>query len=184
MPAADLYEWRTASCPECADPAARLVPGDSDRADILLCTRCPAHGRLPYRDPADIRARLPFGVLLAMRGGVLHLGVPAAPHGLNAYTRSVVALATERGLLPVWRPSARRHHLTLLAPGPDGVWGWMEVGARSGKILRATVHLHGRGAPGTGAAGPRAVRQLVARRAASGRSAGPEAAARDAAAPL
>ncbi|MFG2667679.1 hypothetical protein ACGFY6_25970 [Streptomyces sp. NPDC048387] len=163
MPAADSYEWRTAPCPECADPAARLVPGDSDRADILLCTRCPAHGRLPYRDPADIRARLPFGVLLAMRGGALRVGVPAVPHGLNAYTRSVVALATERGLLPVWRPSIRRHHVTLAAPGPEGGWGWMEVGARSGKILRATVHPQGRSAPGIRAAGPRAVRQLVAR---------------------
>ncbi|MDH6544137.1 hypothetical protein M2167_006694 [Streptomyces sp. SPB4] len=136
------------------------MPGDSDRADILLCTRCPAHGRLPYRDPADIRAPLPFGVLLAMCGGALHIGVPAAPHGLNAYTCSVVALATERGLLPVWRPATRRHHVTLAAPSPEGGWGWMEVGARSGKILRATVHPHGRSAPGIPAAGPRAVRQL------------------------
>ncbi|WP_331735377.1 hypothetical protein OG590_40335 (plasmid) [Streptomyces goshikiensis] len=163
MLAADSYEWRTAPCSECADPAARLAPGDSDRADILLCTRCPAHGRFPYRDPADIRARLPFGVALAMRDGALRIGVPAAPHGLNVYTRSVVALATERGLLPVWRPSTRRHHVTLAAPGPEGGWGWMEVGARSGKILRATVHPHGRSAPGIRAAGPRAVRQLVAR---------------------
>ncbi|MFG2298424.1 hypothetical protein [Streptomyces sp. NPDC048603] len=139
------------------------MPGDSDRADIRLCTRCPANGRLPYRDPADIRARLPFGVLLAMRGGALRIGVPAVPHGLNAYTRSVVALATERGLLPVWRPSIRRHHVTLAAPGPEGGWGWMEVGARSGKILRATVHPHGRSASGIRAVGPRAVRQLVAR---------------------
>lgn len=177
MPGADPYEWRTAPCPECADPAARLVPGDSDRADILLCTRCPAHGRLPYRDPADIRARLPFGAALAMRREVLHLGLPATPHGLNAYTRSVVTLAIERGYLPVWRPSTRRHHVTLAAPDPDGAWGWIEVGARSGKILRAAVHPHGRGAPGSRAAGAHAVRQLVAHLPAPGSSAGPEAAA-------
>lgn len=73
MPAADSYGWRTAPCPECADPAALLVPGDSDRADILLCTRCPMHNRLPYRDPADIRAHLPFRVVLAMRGGALRM---------------------------------------------------------------------------------------------------------------
>ncbi|MFE4206129.1 hypothetical protein ACFRSX_32575 [Streptomyces goshikiensis] len=187
MLAADSYEWRTAPCSECADPAARLAPGDSDRADILLCTRCPAHGRFPYRDPAHIRdrdpahirARLPFGVALAMRDGALCIGTPAAPHGLNAYTRSVVALATEHGLLAVWRPSTRRHHMTLAAPDPEGAWGWMEVGASSGRILRATVHPHGRSAPGIRAAGPRAVRQLVACLSASGQSVGPEAAVRD-----
>ncbi|MFJ3817817.1 hypothetical protein [Streptomyces sp. NPDC090056] len=162
MPAADSYEWRTAPCPECADPAARLVPGDSDRADILLCTRCPAHGRLPYCDPAVIRARLPLGVVLAMCDGTLRIGIPAAPHGLNTYTRSVVTLATEHGLLPVWRPSVRRHRVILAAPGPEGAWGWMEVGARSGRILRATIYPHGCSASGIRAAGPRDVRQLVA----------------------
>ncbi|MCY0946274.1 hypothetical protein [Streptomyces antarcticus] len=180
MPDADSYDWRTAPCPECADPAALLVPGDSDRADILLCTRCPMHNRLPYRDPADIRAHLPFGVVLAMRGGALRIGLPAAPRGLTAYTRTVVALATEHGLLPVWRPSTRRHHVTLAAPGPEGAWGWMEVGARSGKILRATVHPHGRGAPGVRATGPRDVRQLVARLSGPGSFAGPAATEREA----
>ncbi|MFE6461485.1 hypothetical protein ACFVP0_28995 [Streptomyces cinereoruber] len=179
---ADTYEWRAAPCSECADPAARLVPGDSDRADILLCTRCPAYGRLAYRDPADVRAVLPSGVVLAMRDGVLHLGVPAAPD-VSAYTRSVVALVTERGFLPVWRSSARRHHVTLTAPGPDGAWGWMEVGARSGRILRAVVYPHGRGAPGIGAAGPRAVRQLVARLSDFGPFPGPGAAEGESAAP-
>ncbi|TDU67842.1 hypothetical protein [Streptomyces sp. KS 21] len=180
MPAADSYDWRTAPCPECADPAALLVPGDSDRADILLCTRCPMRDRLPYRDPADIRAHLPFGVVLAMRGGVLRIGTPAAPSGLNAYTRTVVAMATEDGLLPVWRPSTRRHHVTLAAPGPEGAWGWMEVGARSGKILRATVHPHGRSAAGIRATGPHAVRQLVARLSGPGSFAGCTAAEREA----
>ncbi|MFD9519710.1 hypothetical protein [Streptomyces sp. NPDC059979] len=158
------------------------MSGDSDRADILLCTRCPAHGRLPYRDPADIRAHLPFGVVLAMRGEVLHLGLSAAPYGLTAYTRSVVNLATGRGFLPVWRPSVRLHHMILAAPGPDGAWGWIQVGDRSGKILRAAVHPHGRGAPGSRAAGAHAVRQLVAHLPAPGSSAGPQAAAEDAAA--
>ncbi|MEV7581586.1 hypothetical protein [Streptomyces erythrochromogenes] len=118
--------------------------------------------RLPCRDPADIRAHLPFGAVLAMSGGALRIGLPAAPRGLTAYARAVVALATEHGLLPVWRPSTRRHRVTLAAPSPDGAWGWMEVGARSGKILRATIHPHGRGGPGVQAAGPRGARQLVA----------------------
>ncbi|MEU2454834.1 hypothetical protein ABZ605_32695 [Streptomyces sp. NPDC012765] len=170
MPTADSYEWRTAPCPECADPIARLVPGDSDRADILLCTRCPAHGRISYHDPADIRARLPFGVVLAVRGGVLRIGVPAAPHGLTAYTRSVVEQATERGLFAVWRPSARRHDVILAAPGPDGAWAWIQVGARSGRILRAAAYPHGRNVPGVRAAGPRAVGQLVASLSVSGLS--------------
>ncbi|MFE5715803.1 hypothetical protein ACFQ7J_33905 [Streptomyces sp. NPDC056501] len=148
------------------------MPGDSDRADILLCTRCHEHGSLGYPDLADIRARLPFGVVLAVRGGVLCIGVPATPHGLNAHTRSVVALATERGFFPVWRPSVRRHHVTLAASDPEGAWGWMEVGARSGKILRAAVYPHGRSAPGIRAAGPRAVRQLVARLSVPGSVAG------------
>lgn len=52
--------------------------------------------------------------------------------------------------------------MTLAAPGPECAWGWMEVGARSGKILRATVRPHGRSAPGVRATGPRDVRQLVA----------------------
>ncbi|MFJ6252638.1 MULTISPECIES: hypothetical protein [unclassified Streptomyces] len=171
MPA-DLYEWRTVPCPECSDPAARLVPGDGDRADILLCTRCPAHGRPAYRDPADVRAVLPSGAVLAMRDGVLCLGLPAAPHGLNAYTRSVVAMGAERGFLPVWRSSPRRHHVTLTEPGPDGAWGWMEVGARSGKILRGAIYPHGSRAPGTRAAGPHAVREMVTRLCTPGSFAG------------
>ncbi|GAA1590633.1 hypothetical protein [Streptomyces globosus] len=174
MPDADSYEWHPAPCPECADPAARLAPGDSDRADILLCSRCLVHGRLPYRDPAEIRACLPFGVRLAMRGEVLHIGVPVTPHGLNAYTRAVVDLATERGFVAVWRPSRRRHEVIVAAPRPDGAWGWIEVGARSGKILRAAVYPHGRGRPGMRAAGSRAVRQLVERLPIPGAAARPD----------
>ncbi|MFE5795799.1 hypothetical protein ACFQ8C_24940 [Streptomyces sp. NPDC056503] len=161
MPATDLYEWRPAPCPVCADPAARLVSADGDRAELLLCGRCPAHGHLPYRHLAEVKAILPGGAMLTMNGEVLHIGTPAAPPGLNAFTRSVVELATQRGLIPVWYPSIRRHRVVLTAPVPDGVWGWMDVGARSGRILRAEIHPNERCAPGTSADGPHAARRLM-----------------------
>ncbi|MGY3341147.1 hypothetical protein ACVW0K_007340 [Streptomyces filamentosus] len=155
------YEWRPAPCPACADPAARLVAGDCDRYELLLCNRCPAHGQLPYRHLAEAQVALPYGAVLAMQGGVLRIGVPAAPPGLNAYTQAVVELATERGYVPVWRRSARRHRVVLTAPVPDGPWGWLEVGARSGKILRAVAYPDRRLASRVSADGPVAARQLV-----------------------
>ncbi|MEU3607078.1 hypothetical protein AB0E83_16765 [Streptomyces sp. NPDC035033] len=95
--------------------------------------------------------------------GVLRIGVPAAPPGLNARTRAVVELAAERGFIPVWHHSPRRHRVVLTAPVPDGAWGWLEVGARSGEILRAGVYPDGCRAPGIKAEGPSAARRLMKR---------------------
>ncbi|MFC9260825.1 hypothetical protein ACFRFJ_42345 [Streptomyces hydrogenans] len=161
MPDDARYEWRPALCPVCVDPAARLVRGDSDRFELLLCVRCPDHGQLPYRDLAEVLAVLPRGAVLAMRGEVLYIGAPAAPPGVNAYTQSVVAGAVERGFVPVWHASPRRHRVVLTAPVPDGAWGWLEIGARSGRILRAGAYPDGRRGPEVSADGATAVRRLV-----------------------
>ncbi|MFI8515293.1 hypothetical protein ACIGHB_29615 [Streptomyces sp. NPDC085460] len=163
MPDEFPYEWRPAPCPVCQDPAARLVAADRDRSALLLCGRCPAYGKSPYRHLSEVHAILPLNAVLAMGGEVLRIGVPAAPPSLNPYTQAVVKLATERGFIPVWHRSPRRHRVILTAPVPDGAWGWLEVGACSGKILRAGAYPKGRRTPGVGAEGPRAARRVMDR---------------------
>ncbi|MFB8442688.1 hypothetical protein ACFC7A_26920 [Streptomyces niveus] len=152
------HTWRPAACSTCQDPEARLVRGDSDRTDIVLCTRCLEHGHLPYYAPQDLVKELAPTQVLACSSGFLQIGTPLPPDGLAPSTARVVDLAETKALRPGWRTGRVRHDLILSAPGPHGPAGWITVGARSGKILRGTIT----SATTRHAKGVQAVRALIA----------------------
>ncbi|MER7108855.1 hypothetical protein [Streptomyces sp. NPDC000229] len=154
------YTWQPAACPTCKDAEARFFPGDSDRADIVLCSRCPHHGHLPYYDPYELLKMLAPTQVLAMTADGLYVGTPVGPDGLTPPTLAIVDLAASNGLRPTWRTGSVRHTLVLSALEPRGAFGWVMVGARSGKILRAQLTHHD-GAIAT-ATGVKAVRDLIA----------------------
>lgn len=65
--------------------------------------------------------------------------IPVAPHGLTAYTRSIVDLAASKELRLTWQTGKAKHVLHLAARGPHGATGHIVIGTRSGKVLRATL---------------------------------------------
>ncbi|WP_445517348.1 hypothetical protein [Streptomyces sp. NEAU-174] len=159
----DTYIWKPATCYVCADPDSRLAPGDSDRPDILICNRCPAHGHPPYRDLLDVATALTPPQKLAMRADTLMVGTPAEPDGLTPYTLGVANLAESKRLRPTWRTGKVTHTLVLSSPGPHGVSGHITVGARSGKILRALLEYPTDSITAqANATGTNAVRELLA----------------------
>ncbi|MDW6058145.1 hypothetical protein SAZ11_08585 [Streptomyces sp. FXJ1.4098] len=159
----DTYIWKPAICYVCADPNSRLAPGDSDRADILICNRCPANGHTPYRDWLEVAAALTPPQKLAVQADMLMVGTPAEPDGLTPYTRGVADLAESKRLRPTWRTGKVTHTLVLSSPGPHGASGHITVGARSGKILRALLkYPSGSVTTQAKATGTNAVRELLA----------------------
>ncbi|MCZ1011973.1 hypothetical protein [Streptomyces lydicus] len=68
-----------------------------------------------------------------------HADIPVAPHGLTAYTRSIVSLAASKELRLTWQTGKAKHLLHLAARGPHGATGHIVIGTRSGKVLRATL---------------------------------------------
>jgi hypothetical protein len=158
---ATKYTWQPASCPTCNDPEARLVSGDSDRADIMICTRCPHHGGPSYHDPRTLLSSLAAGQVLAMRDEILCVGTPATPEGLSKYTLGLVRLAQSKGMRATWTAGKRTHHLHLSCLGPHGASGFITVGANSGRILRGHI-THGNDGPTVHAEGTTAVRALIA----------------------
>ncbi|MCX4681359.1 hypothetical protein OG413_45465 [Streptomyces sp. NBC_01433] len=69
----------------------------------------------------------------------LRADVPIAPHGLTTYTQRIVDLAASKELRLTWKTGKAVHLLRLAARGPHGVNGHVIIGARSGKVLRATL---------------------------------------------
>jgi hypothetical protein len=83
-------------------------------------------------------------------------------------TEQIMKLAEQAGLRPIWRGRyGGIREILLNAPGEAGVFGVIEVGARSGKVLRATLHYGngGRTQKLTGAVEVRAVLKELAEEA-------------------
>lgn len=158
MEPATTYAWRPAACSVCQDPQARLVRGDSDRTDIILCTHCPLYGHLPYQHPQNLVATLAPTQVLAMRGGFVQIGTTRPPEGLAPSTRRLLDLAAAKALRCGWRPGRIRHDLIVSVPGLHGPIGRITVGARSGRILRGWITACGTTRTARGA---RAVRSLI-----------------------
>ncbi|MFF4531700.1 hypothetical protein ACFY1P_20810 [Streptomyces sp. NPDC001407] len=139
------YTWSPYPCTTCKDPQARFVPEDSDCPNSLLCTRCLHHGHLPYVTLEALKSRVAHGQIVALRGGVLQVATvqgDPVPEGLTAYTRRIADLAESKGLHIIWRSGSSGgcwHRLVLRPHGPHGVRGDMDIGVRSGKVLRAQL---------------------------------------------
>ncbi|WP_328491233.1 hypothetical protein [Streptomyces zaomyceticus] len=82
--------------------------------------------------------------------------------GCTAYTAAILRTAHAKGLRPTWgqdRGNARR--IVLNAPGPNGAFGSIQIGKRTGKVLRAEV-IPGNDRAAIHATGTNAVRTLIA----------------------
>jgi hypothetical protein len=92
-------------------------------------------------------------------------GVQAAltfPPKATSYTRGIYHLAEAAGLRPQWRRAYRGVcTLALNGEGTDTVFGAVQVGARSGRVLRGQF-IHGNGGPVENASGAVAVRRALA----------------------
>ncbi|PNG16078.1 hypothetical protein, partial [Streptomyces cahuitamycinicus] len=82
--------------------------------------------------------------------------------GLTAYTVGIIRLAEKEGL----RPSEGGTHrgvrrIALNAGGKHGTFGTLQIGKRSGKVLRIEL-IHGNGGIERRAQGPSNVRLLLA----------------------
>ncbi|MFD9047768.1 hypothetical protein [Streptomyces zaomyceticus] len=136
------------------------MSGDSDRADVLLCGQVLAHQHLPYHHPADILRTLAPTQVIAMFDHVLHVGTPVPPTGLAPATQGVFTAAAAQDLRPTWLKGTVRHRMILDSPSRNGLSGAVEVGARSGRVLRAHITDRSTG-KAFSASGPRAVRILI-----------------------
>ncbi|WP_327391344.1 hypothetical protein OG728_38340 (plasmid) [Streptomyces microflavus] len=65
--------------------------------------------------------------------------VPIAPLGLTTYTQGIIDLAVSKKLHLSWQTGKTRHLLHLTGDNNSGVKVHMTIGARSGKVLRATL---------------------------------------------
>ncbi|MFD3514846.1 hypothetical protein [Streptomyces sp. NPDC058657] len=84
-------------------------------------------------------------VVLTWRDSVAELRtkyVPPAngePFAVLGYTRRILDAARAKGLHATWTTGKRIDVVDLAAPGPHGARGRLEVGARSGRVLRGSV---------------------------------------------
>ncbi|MFI1012602.1 hypothetical protein [Streptomyces sp. NPDC020965] len=125
------------------DDASRILGGDS-RVIESLPLNDTSTGECLYAEL--IRAQVDGHNTLTLtrsRGAVeirsFAAAVPIAPHGLTTYTRGIVDLAVSKGLRLSWDTDRSSHLLSLTSPGPHGARGYVRVGARSGKVLRAAL---------------------------------------------
>jgi hypothetical protein len=81
--------------------------------------------------------------------------------GLTVYTVGIIRLAESKGLTASWgKPHGNSRRLLLNGVGPHGTFGHVEIGRRSGKVLRATLVL-GNGGRSVSAEGVAAVREVI-----------------------
>lgn len=58
----------------------------------------------------------------------------------TAYTKGILRQAEHVGMTPTWQPARQGiTRVSLSAPGPHNVFGTIQIGARSGRVLRAEL---------------------------------------------
>ncbi|MER6109298.1 hypothetical protein [Streptomyces hirsutus] len=177
----DAFKRRAMPAPPMAQFAA-AGPDVRAHAVNVLARLTTAHNDLhAARTPEDVTTCLQAALTLHdtyQRIMATLVGEPAAPVGepaatvvdestpldltdVSAYTVGIIRLAESKGLRPTdggAHRGVRRIHLN--AGGPHGTFGTIQIGQRSGKILRAEV-IQGNGGTPRRAKGTNAVRALL-----------------------
>ncbi|WP_331762507.1 hypothetical protein OG612_45600 (plasmid) [Streptomyces sp. NBC_01527] len=82
--------------------------------------------------------------------------------GCTAYTVGILRLAHTKGLRPQWgEPRGNARRIVLNAPTQEGAFGSIQIGKRSGKVLRAEI-IHGNAGQPRQCSGTNAVRAALA----------------------